>query len=80
MYLFLPTLVENVVTTGSSLPLYGFCISATLAVSVMGGVYAIMPAYEADLFGTQFVGAIHGRMLLFSSVAALAGECHYMYS
>ena len=80
MYLFLPTLVENVVTTGSSLPLYGFCISATLAVSVMGGVYAIMPAYEADLFGTQFVGAIHGRMLLFSSVAALAGECRYMYS
>ena len=80
MYLSLPTLVENVVTTGSSLPLYGFCISATLAVSVMGGVYAIMPAYEADLFGTQFVGAIHGRMLLFSSVAALAGECRYMYS
>jgi len=75
LYLFLPTLVENVVSTGSSLPLYGFCISAALAVSAMGGVFAILPAYEADLFGTQFVGAIHGRMLLFSSAAALAGKC-----
>ena len=45
-----------------------------MAVSMMGGVYAILPAYEADLFGTKFVGAIHGRMLLFSSAAALAGE------
>lgn len=44
------------------------------AVSMMGGVFAILPAYEADLFGTKFVGAIHGRMLLFSSAAALAGE------
>ena len=80
MYLFLPTLVENVVSTGSSLPLYGYCISATLAVSVMGGVYAIMPAYEADLFGTKSVVAIHGRMMLFPSAAALAGEHPYMYS
>lgn len=80
LYLFLPTLVENVVSTGSSLPLYGFCISATLAVSAMGGVFAILPAYEADLFGTKFVGAIHGRMMLFSSAAALAGERPYMYS
>ncbi len=48
--------------------------STMMAVSMMGGVYAILPAYEADLFGTKFVGAIHGRMLLFSSAAALAGE------
>ena len=51
-----------------------FCTSATLAVSAMGGVYALLPAYEADLFGTKFVGAIHGRMLLYSSAAALCGE------
>ena len=38
----------------------------------IGGAYAILPAYEADLFGTKYVGAIHGRMLLFSSSAALA--------
>jgi hypothetical protein len=40
---------------------------------MMGGVYAILPAYEADLFGTRFAGAVHGRMLLFSSLAALTG-------
>lgn len=30
----------------------------------------------ADLFGTKFVGAIHGRMLFFSSLAALAGNLY----
>jgi len=48
--------------------------STMMAISMMGGVFAILPAYEADLFGTKFVGAIHGRMLLFSSAAALAGK------
>lgn len=48
--------------------------STMMAISMMGGVFAILPAKEADLFGTKFVGAIHGRMLLFSSAAALAGD------
>jgi len=43
------------------------------AISFMGGVFAITPAYEADLFGSKYVGAIHGRMLLYCSAAALAG-------
>ena len=73
LYFFLPSLVENVVATGSSAPLYGFCASTALAISMMGGVYAILPAYESDLFGTKFVGAVHGRMMLFSSMAAMAG-------
>ena len=34
---------------------------------------ALTPAYEADLFGSKYVGAIHGRMLLYCSAAALAG-------
>ena len=44
-----------------------------LAVSMLGGSFAILPAYEADLFGTKNVGPIHGRMLLYASAAALAG-------
>ena len=28
----------------------------------MGGVYALLPAFESDLFGTKYAGAIHGRM------------------
>jgi len=74
LYYFLPTLVENVLATGSSVPLYTYCASTALAISMMGGVYAILPAYESDLFGTKFVGAVHGRMMLFSSIAALAGN------
>ena len=73
IYLALPTIVSNVVETGSAVPLYAFCGGTALAISFMGGVFALLPAYEADLFGTKFVGAIHGRMLLWSSGAALAG-------
>ena len=36
-----------------------FCI----ILSMYGGGFATVPAYLADMFGTQFVGAIHGRLL-----------------
>ena len=39
----------------------------------MGAAYALAPAFEADLFGTRFVAAVHGRMLTASSVAAVGG-------
>lgn len=32
-----------------------------------------MPAYLADIFGTQMVGAIHGRLITAWSVAGVAG-------
>ena len=32
-----------------------------------------MPAYLADMFGTQFVGAIHGRLLTAWSTAGIIG-------
>ena len=32
-----------------------------------------MPAYLADIFGTQFVGAIHGRLLTAWSTAGIIG-------
>jgi MFS family permease len=79
LYLALPTMVESVLSSGSTLPLYAFCLSTAMTVSVMGGSYAILPAYEADLFGTRFAGAVHGRMLLFSSAAALAGPPLFIY-
>jgi hypothetical protein len=73
LYLALPTIVDSVVSSSSAVPLYAFCGVTMAAISGMGGVFALLPAYEADLFGTKFVGAIHGRMLLFSSVASVAG-------
>ena len=38
-----------------------------------GGGFATVPAYLADLFGTQFVGAIHGRLLTAWATAGILG-------
>jgi hypothetical protein len=46
-----------------------FCLIHTM----YGGGFATIPAYLADLFGTQHVGAIHGRLLTAWSVAGILG-------
>jgi MFS family permease len=46
-----------------------FCI----ILSIYGGGFATMPAYLADMFGTQMVGAIMGRLLTAWSVAGVLG-------
>jgi MFS family permease len=46
-----------------------FCI----ILSIYGGGFATVPAYLADMFGTQFVGAIHGRLLTAWSTAGIIG-------
>ena len=46
-----------------------FCI----ILSMYGGGFATAPAYLADLFGTQMVGAIHGRLLTAWAAAGVLG-------
>lgn len=46
-----------------------FCI----ILSMYGGAFATIPAYLADLFGTQMVGAIHGRLLTAWATAGMLG-------
>ncbi len=46
-----------------------FCI----ILSMYGGGFATVPAYLADIFGTKFVGAIHGRLLTAWSAAGIVG-------
>jgi MFS family permease len=46
-----------------------FCLILTM----YGGGFATIPAYLADIFGTQFVGAIHGRLLTAWSTAGVLG-------
>ncbi|SUB01451.1 Inner membrane protein yhjX [Pannonibacter phragmitetus] len=41
--------------------------------SMYGGGFATVPAYLADIFGTQFVGAIHGRLLTAWATAGILG-------
>jgi MFS family permease len=50
-----------------------FAAAAALIISMYGGGFATVPAYLSDIFGTQFVGAIHGRLLTAWSLAGLAG-------
>jgi MFS family permease len=55
----------------SMLGLFGavVCVIA----SMYGGGFATVPAYLADMFGTQYVGAIHGRLLTAWSTAGIVG-------
>ena len=46
-----------------------FCVILTM----YGGGFATIPAYLADIFGTKFVGAIHGRLLTAWSAAGILG-------
>ena len=55
---------------GSKLLFVGACC---VIVSMYGGGFATVPAYLADLFGTQFVGAIHGRLLTAWATAGILG-------
>lgn len=63
-------------TTGN-IPLFAliFCIILTM----YGGGFATIPAYLADIFGTQHVGAIHGRLLTAWSTAGILGPMLVFY-
>ena len=50
-----------------------FVVCAALILTMYGGGFATIPAYLSDLFGTQYVGAIHGRLLTAWSAAGVAG-------
>ena len=41
--------------------------------TMYGGGFATTPAYLADIFGTRYVGGIHGRLLTAWSTAGLLG-------
>jgi MFS family permease len=50
-----------------------FVVTVCVILSMYGGGFATVPAYLADIFGTQMVGAIHGRLLTAWSVAGVVG-------
>jgi MFS family permease len=55
---------------GSKLAFVG---AVCVILSMYGGGFSTVPAYLADLFGTQMVGAIHGRLLTAWSAAGIVG-------
>ena len=50
-----------------------FVIMMCVILSMYGGGFATVPAYLADMFGTAYVGAIHGRLLTAWSTAGIIG-------
>jgi|HubBroStandDraft_6_1064221.scaffolds.fasta_scaffold118843_1 MFS family permease len=50
-----------------------FAAIVCVIASMYGGGFATVPAYLADLFGVQYVGAIHGRLLTAWSTAGIVG-------
>lgn len=50
-----------------------FTLAVCIILSMYGGGFSTVPAYLADLFGTQFVGAIHGRLITAWSLAGAIG-------
>jgi MFS family permease len=50
-----------------------FVASVCIILTMYGGGFATVPAYLADIFGTQMVGAVHGRLLTAWSVAGIVG-------
>lgn len=66
LYSMLPTFGQN-----GNLVLF---VAATMIIlSMYGGGFATIPAYLADIFGTKYVGGIHGRLLTAWSTAGVLG-------
>jgi hypothetical protein len=50
-----------------------FVGSICIILTMYGGGFSTVPAYLADIFGPQMVGAIHGRLITAWSVAGVVG-------
>ena len=57
--------------SAGNLPLFVLCF--LLIISMYGGGFATVPAYLKDMFGTRYVGAIHGLLLTAWSAAGIFG-------
>lgn len=50
-----------------------FVVLYAVIMSMYGGGFSTIPAYLADIFGTKFVGGIHGRLLTAWATAGVLG-------
>jgi MFS family permease len=59
--------------TGSIGSVVGFVCCFLVIISMYGGGFATVPAYLRDMFGTRYVGAIHGLLITAWSMAGIFG-------
>jgi hypothetical protein len=73
LYLLIPFTAIQVSTSPGEIWLWFFYAVTMLIFTMYGGGFATIPAYLSDLFGTKFVGGIHGRLLTAWSTAGVLG-------
>ena len=73
LYCAVPFIAGRAASHPDVLWLVCFYALTLLIFTFYGGGFATIPAYIADLFGTRFVGGIHGRLLTAWSVAGVLG-------
>ncbi|TAM73625.1 MAG: MFS transporter [Candidimonas sp.] len=66
LYLLVPSM-------GASGNVTLFVLFYVIIISMYGGSFSTLPAYLADLFGTRYVGGIHGRALTAWAAGGLLG-------
>jgi MFS family permease len=59
--------------TGAIGSVVGFVCAYAIVFSMYGGGFATVPAYLKDMFGTRYVGAIHGWLITAWSAAGVIG-------
>lgn len=73
MFLGVGAVLFFLVATVGSTAVALFVVLNLVILTYYGGGFATVPAYLKDLFGTEQVGAIHGRLLTAWSAAGIAG-------
>jgi MFS family permease len=58
---------------GATRSIAGFVLCFLVIISMYGGGFSTVPAYLRDMFGTRYVGAIHGLLLTAWSMAGIFG-------
>ncbi|MGZ8218883.1 L-lactate MFS transporter [Methylomagnum sp.] len=67
---FLYSMLQTIAHTGN---MALFIAATAVILSMYGGGFSTIPAYLADIFGTKYVGGIHGRLLTAWSTAGVLG-------
>jgi len=73
LYCSIPYTARQVSVNPAMVWLVYFYAATLLIFTMYGGGFATIPAYLADVFGTRFVGGIHGRLLTAWSSAGVFG-------
>jgi MFS family permease len=73
LYLSVPYSAEQVSASPAVVWLVWFYAATMIIFTMYGGGFATIPAYLADIFGTRYVGGIHGRLLTAWSTAGVLG-------